>query len=432
MACILALGSLVVLAGCQGVSNGGNSDSTPPASGQLTPTAASLGFGSVTVGNDKSLSETVTNTGSSSITLSQLGISGSGFSFSGISSPVTLAAGQGVTFNVTFTPSAAGNASGNLTITSTASDSTLTIPLSGTGTAAPVGQLNVSPSTLAIGNVVVGSSGTASGSLSASGASVTVTATSSSNSAFSVSGLSLPVTIAAGDSVPFTVTFTPQTTGSASATLTFTSNAQTPTSTDTATGTGTAVAAGQLGVSPSTLALGNVVDGTSGTASGSLTASGASVTITAASTNNSVFSVGGLSLPVTIPAGQSVPFTVTFSPQTTGTASATLTFTSTAQPSTTTETLTGTGTAAPTYSVNLSWEASTSPNISGYNIYRAVYTSSCGSFSKINSSLNTSTLYTDTVVIDGSSYCYATTAVNSSDEESGYSNIVSNVQIPSP
>ena len=163
-----------------------------------------------------------------------------------------------------------------------------------------------------------------------------------------------------------------------------------------------------------------------------MAASGASVTVTAASTNNSAFSVSGLSLPVTIPAGQSAPFTVTFSPQTTGAASATLTFTSNAQTSTTTETLTGTGTPAPVHKVNLSWNASTSSNISGYNIYRALYLTSRGTYVKINSALNTSTLYTDSAVIDGTSYCYATTAVNSSDEESGYSNIASNVQIPPP
>jgi fibronectin type 3 domain-containing protein len=142
--------------------------------------------------------------------------------------------------------------------------------------------------------------------------------------------------------------------------------------------------------------------------------------------------VGGLSLPVIIPAGQNAAFTVTFSPQVSGAASVTLTFTSNAQPSTTTEVLTGTGTPAPTHTVNLSWSASTSSNISGYNIYRAVYTNSCGSFSKINSVLNTSRLYTDSAVTDGKSYCYATTAVNSSNEESGYSNTVSNVQIPAP
>jgi fibronectin type 3 domain-containing protein len=82
--------------------------------------------------------------------------------------------------------------------------------------------------------------------------------------------------------------------------------------------------------------------------------------------------------------------------------------------------------------VNLSWSASTSSNISGYNVYRAVYTNSCGAFSMINSVLNTGTLYMDSAVVDGTSYCYATTAVNSSNQESGYSNIASNVQIPAP
>jgi len=194
----------------------------------------------------------------------------------------------------------------------------------------------------------------------------------------------------------------------------------------------TDTAAGQLTVTPTTLALGNVMEEASGTAPGTLTASGADVTVTAASTNNSIFSVSGLSLPVTIPAGQSAPFTITFSPLTTGAASATLTVASNAQPATTTESLTGTGTAAPTRTVSLSWEASTSSNISGYNIYRAVYSSSCGSFSKINAALNTGTLYTDSTVVDGTSYCYAATAVNSSHDESGYSNVVSNVQIPAP
>jgi len=140
-------------------------------------------------------------------------------------------------------------------------------------------------------------------------------------------------------------------------------------------------------------------------------------------------------LPVTIPAGQSVPFTLTFTPTSTGAASATLSFTSNAQTSPSTGTATGTGTAAPTYTVSLNWQDADAQeqDIAGYNIYRALYqNNACGSFSKINPSLNTTLSYSDTVVVDGNSYCYATTAVNSSNQESGYSNIVSNVQIPAP
>jgi HYDIN/CFA65/VesB-like, Ig-like domain len=189
---------------------------------------------------------------------------------------------------------------------------------------------------------------------------------------------------------------------------------------------------GILSFSASKLDVGNVAVGSSGSASGSLTATEADVTVTAATTNNSVFSVGGLSLPVTIPAGQSIPFTITFSPVVTGAASATLTVTRNGQPSTITEALAGSGTSGSTsnHSVALSWNPSTSSGIAGYNVYRSSYTSSCGSFAKINGSLDANTVYTDSNVVDGSSYCYATTAVDSSNQESSPSNIVSNVQIP--
>jgi hypothetical protein len=186
----------------------------------------------------------------------------------------------------------------------------------------------------------------------------------------------------------------------------------------------------QLSVTPATLAWGSVVAGSSATASGMLSASGGSVTLTGATSNSTTFTVGGLSLPTTVAAGQSVPFSVTFSPHVAGSASATLTFTSNAQPSSITQALSGNGTVAGTHSVNLSWNPSNSPGISGYNVYRAAYSGSCGSFNRINALVNTGTLYTDAAVANGGSYCYAATTIDSSNQESGYSNIVSNVQVP--
>ena len=396
--------------------------------GGLGADPSSISFGSVTVGNTKSLSETVTNTGGTTVTISQVAIGGSGFSFTGITTPVTLTAGQSATFNVSFAPSSAGNVAGNLTVTSNASNPTLTIPLSGNGVTP--GTLGANPTSLSFGTVTVGNKQTLSETVTnTGGTSVTISQVTISGSGFSFTGITTPVTLTAGQSATFSVSFAPSSAGSASGNLTVTSNASNPTLTIPLSGSGTA-AVGQLAVSPTTMNLGSVEVGSSGSSSGMLTASGASVTVTGASTNNSVFTVGGLTLPVTIPAGQSVSFTVTFSPTTTGAASATLTFTSNAQPSTTTEALTGTGTAAPNHSVNLTWNPSTSQNIAGYNVYRAVYSSSCGSFSKINSLLDSSTLYTDSNVVNGTSYCYATTAVDTSNEESSYSNIVSNVQIP--
>ena len=398
--------------------------------GALGSNPTSLSFGNVTVGSNQSLSETITNTGGSSVTISQATISGTGFSLSGITTPLTLTAGQSATFSVKFAPTSAANASGNVTLTSNASNSPVTIPVTGTGVTQ--GTVGSNPTTLSFGNVTVGSNQSLSETITNAGStSATISQATITGAGFSLSGISTPLTLTAGQSATFSVKFAPTSAASASGNVTITSTASNPSLAIPLSGTGTA-ATGQLSVTPATLALGSVVVGTSGTASGSLTASGANVTVTAVSSNNSAFSLSSLSLPVTIPAGQSASFTVTFSPQTSGAVSDTLTFTSNAQPSTTTETLTGTGTPAPTHTVNLSWDASTSSDVSGYNIYRAVFTTTCGAYTRINSALITTTLYSDSSVVDGTSYCYASTAVNTSNEESGYSNIVSNIQIPPP
>jgi fibronectin type 3 domain-containing protein len=88
------------------------------------------------------------------------------------------------------------------------------------------------------------------------------------------------------------------------------------------------------------------------------------------------------------------------------------------------------GVGSSTHTVGLSWTASVSSDVRGYNVFRAVYTNSCGSFSRINIALITNTSYTDSNVDSGASYCYATTAVDISNLESGYSNVVTDVQIP--
>jgi hypothetical protein len=398
--------------------------------GQLALNPSSEDFASVTVGSKRSQTVTLTNTGQTSVNISQASISGTGYQLSGITTPLTLDASQSTTLTVSFAPQSTGSSDGSLAITSDGANPTLTMALTGTGI--PVGALGSNPTSLNFGSVTTGNSKTLSESVTNTGSSsITISHVAITGAGFSLSGIAAPLTLSAGQSANFSVSFAPTSSGSVSGSVTLTSTASNPTLTIPLSGTG-AAASGQLTVSPGTLALGSVVVGSSGSATGRLTANGASVTVTAATTNNSVFSIGGLPLPVTIPAGQSASFTITFSPKTSGAVTSTLNVTSSAQPSTTTETLTGTGTAAPSHSVNLSWNASTSPNVSGYNIYRAPYATSCGSYGKINSVLNTGTLYTDSTVVDGTAYCYATTALDTSNQESSYSNIVSNVQIPAP
>jgi Abnormal spindle-like microcephaly-assoc'd, ASPM-SPD-2-Hydin/Protein of unknown function (DUF1573) len=401
---------------------------TAVAAGALGSNPTSLSFGTIQVGTNRSLSGTVTNTGGSTVTISSAAISGTGFTLSGIATPITLAAGQGATFSVKFAPTSAGSASGNVTITSNASNPTLTIPLSGTG--ATAGALGSNPTSLSFGTIQVGSNQSLSETVTnTGGSSVTISSAAISGTGFTLSGIATPVTLTAGQGATFAVKFAPTAAGSASGSVTITSNASNPTLTIPLSGTGSA-APGQLTVNPTTLAIGSVTVGSNGSGSGTLSATGSNVTVTGASSSSGAFSVSGISLPVTITAGTSVGFTVTFSPSAAGSASGSITFASNAAPSATVESVTGTGVAATPHSVNLSWNASTSTDVTGYDVYRAVFGGSCGSYAKINPSLVGTLAYSDSTVVDGNSYCYATTAVDSSNLESGYSNIVSNLQIP--
>lgn len=72
------------------------------------------------------------------------------------------------------------------------------------------------------------------------------------------------------------------------------------------------------------------------------------------------------------------------------------------------------------HSVSLSWTASASPNVAGYNVYRG--TISGGPYTRINGSLDAGTSYVDKGVSSGGTYFYVTTAVETNGVESGYSN----------
>jgi hypothetical protein len=306
---------VLAMAACQGVSSAqSNNNNNGGGPGQLTVSSSDLSFGNVQVGSKQSQSLTLTNSGTTSITVSAATVSGSGFSMASVNLPLTVAAGQNQTVSITFAPQAAGAASGTLAVTSNASNGTLDVALSGTGTAsANPGQLSVSPSSMNFGNVAVGSTQDLAGTLTASGSSVTVSSAAWNGQGYSVSGITFPVSVAAGKSVSYTVSFTPQASGSAPGSISFVSDASN---------------------------------------------------------------------------------------------------------SPTTETLSGAGTQASSHTVALSWTPSTS-TVVGYNLYRG--TKSGGPYAKLNSSLVSGTNYTDAGVVSGTTYYYVATAVDSSNVESAYS-----------
>jgi hypothetical protein len=67
------------------------------------------------------------------------------------------------------------------------------------------------------------------------------------------------------------------------------------------------------------------------------------------------------------------------------------------------------------HTVNLNWNASTTQDVVGYNVYRSP---DAATWTKINVSLIGSTLYTDSTVSNGSTYYYSATAVDGNGNES--------------
>jgi hypothetical protein len=94
-----------------------------------------LNFGNETVGGSSTLGVNLVNAGNSSITVSQVSASGTGFSvLSGVSG-ATISAGQSATLQIVFAPKAAGSAAGTVTVTSNAGNSPGSLQVSGTGVA---------------------------------------------------------------------------------------------------------------------------------------------------------------------------------------------------------------------------------------------------------------------------------------------------------
>jgi hypothetical protein len=377
---------------------------------QLSSSPTSVVFGGLKLGQTASEELVLTNNGQSSLAISAFSLSGSEFSITGLSLPATLNPGESTTLEISFSPTATGWVYDDVVFTSNASNSSLKIPLAGAG--GKFVRLTANPSSVSFGDVAIGSSKSVpivmTNDLSSD---VTLTAIRDFGPGFSGSGLTWPMTLKPGQSATLSISFAPQNAGETAGSVLIEGGAlNVP-----LTGTGTTI--GQLAVSPSSgLSFGNVDVGSTSTQSATLTAIGGTVTLSSASSNNSQFAISGISFPLTLTTGQNTDFQVTYSPTNSGSVTGTLTVVSNASNSQASESVSGTG-VVPQYSVSLSWNPSTS-SVSGYNVYRGT---TVGSYSKINSTLDSGTTYTDNSVVSGATYYYAATAVSSGGQESTYS-----------
>lgn len=178
---------------------------------------------------------------------------------------------------------------------------------------------------------------------------------------------------------------------------------------------------GALTPSSSSLNFGTVNTGASSTLPSTLTNTGASsVTVSNVSISGAGFNAIGVSAGQMIPVGQTATLNVSFAPAATGTVTGSVTIVSDASNSPTTISLFGAG-AAVSHSASLSWIASSSAVI-GYNVYRG--TVSGGPYTKLSATSISGTSYLDSSVQAGQTYYYVTTAVDSNNLESAYSNEV--------
>ena len=307
---ILAAGLSITGCGSVGGSKSGTGTVT------LTPSAAS--FGKVTVKTEATQTIKVSNTGTSELKIFGAHIRGAGFSLSGLKAPTKLAAGSSMNFNVAFKPMEARVETGLVSIKTDASESPVTVDLSGTGVEQSI-KLTASATSLNFGNVLVSNSENKDVTITNSGnANVTITGVTASGAGFSAREGS-NVTLAPNQSETVTVSFNPKSKGLLAGTLTVSSNAP-------------------------------------------------NVEIS----------------------------------------------------------LDGTGMQGSGHTVIVTWAPSTSPVI-GYFIYRR--TGTIGSFSRLDSSIDSLTSFADSNVTDGVTYYYVITAVSAGDVESQFSAEVS-VTIP--
>jgi hypothetical protein len=212
----------------------------PPANApKATFTPASLTFPARDQGSTSApMTVTVGNDGNANLVISTVVIEGPNagdFAISGgnCAGATVAPAGPDCTVGVTFTPSAAGSRTATLKVNDNDNANPGTVPLSGTGNAAPAPGVNLSAANLAFPDTNIQTTSapksvtlTNNGSAPLSITSITVVGGNAGDFAKAPSS-TCGSTLAAGSSCQVDVTFTPSAAGSRSSTLRFATNAGT-------------------------------------------------------------------------------------------------------------------------------------------------------------------------------------------------------------
>ncbi len=186
-----------------------------PAEAKIEASPVVLSFGGTTVGGKVSAAATFRNVGGAPLTIESVGSIAPPFSVSGAPAPgKVLQPGEAVNVEVAFEPTEEGNFGGQLTLKTSAGEST--IALAGAG--GKPGVLKFTPETVEYGNVPVGSTASKTFTITNTGG-TNVTLTKSKpplgGSFAATSTLSEGTTIAPGETITETVAFSPTSPGGA-------------------------------------------------------------------------------------------------------------------------------------------------------------------------------------------------------------------------
>jgi len=190
---------------------------TALASAQAAASPTSVNFGIVALSNTSAAQNVLfKNSGSSSISISAISVTaGSGYTLTGAGSPACstsslVGAGASCNIGITATPTALGARAGTLTITSSASNSPTIVALTATGIAATTAL----PTTVAFGNIAIGSTSVARGfSLTNNELTAITVSPMTAPSPYAISSTTCGATLAAKSSCEVFVTLTPSVAG---------------------------------------------------------------------------------------------------------------------------------------------------------------------------------------------------------------------------
>jgi hypothetical protein len=295
--------------------NAAGSPQTVPltGSGLLAPVVTllpkSLTFTGQAVGST-SAPQTVTLTNSGSATLYISSVTASGDFAQTNTCGASVAVGANCVISVTFTPTAAGNRYGSVTITDNAADSPETVLLAGNGSSAPA--VAFLPSSLTFPNQIVNTASAPQNVIltNSGGATLTITSIIASGN-FSETN-SCGASLASGASCTIAVTFTPSASGPLAGAVTVTDNA--PGSPQTLPLNGTGVLASVVVLSPTNLTFSSQPVGTTSAAQ-LVTLANVGRTVlefTSVTTTGDFGQTNGC--PASLPAGASCVISVTFAP----------------------------------------------------------------------------------------------------------------------